>query len=109
MRITQLLPLLLFMLSQMAGLGANWPNWRGPSGDASIPENRFPVSWDTTNNVLWRMPLPEPGNSSPIAWKDRVFITQAVGNRRRLWSINRKNGSVLWQAGPIYDVPEETM
>jgi outer membrane protein assembly factor BamB len=109
MRITQLLPVLLLLLSQMAGWGANWPNWRGPAGDGSTPENGFPVSWDTTNNVLWRVPLPEPGNSSPIVWKDRVFLTQAVGSRRTLMSVNRKNGAVLWQAGPNYNLPEETM
>jgi outer membrane protein assembly factor BamB len=100
MRITQHLPVVLLFLSQVAGWGENWPNWRGPSGDGSTPENRFPVSWDNTNNVLWRVPLLEPGNPSPIVWKEWVFLTQAVGNRRTLMSVNRKDGAVLWQAGP---------
>ncbi len=88
---------------------AEWPNWRGPSSDGSTAEDHFPISWDRTNNVLWHLPLPERGNSSPVIWKDHVFVTQAEGNRRNLICIHRKSGAVLWQAGPAYYYPEETM
>lgn len=86
----------------------NWPNWRGPHSNGSATEESFPLSWDRTNNVAWRIELPEPGNSSPVVWSNRVFITQAMGNRRALWCIDRTSGKVLWQAGPTYDQPEET-
>ncbi len=100
------LALLLFTIGTF---GANWPNWRGPATDGSTPESDFPLSWDRTNNVQWRVALPEPGNSSPIIWGDRVFVTQAIGNRRTLWCVDSKSGAILWQAGPTYDQPEETM
>jgi len=101
-------PLLLFLLA-IGSFGANWPNWRGPASDGSTPENDFALSWDRTNNVQWRVAFPEPGNSSPIIWEDRVFVTQAVGNRRTLWCVDRKSGAELWQPGPACDLPEETM
>jgi outer membrane protein assembly factor BamB len=105
-RISQLFFLVFFAVGSF---GANWPNWRGPASDGSTSEDGFALSWDRTNNVRWRVALPEPGNSSPILWEDRVFVTQAVGQRRTLWCVDRKSGAVLWQAGPTYDLPEETM
>lgn len=86
----------------------NWPNWRGPHSNGTTAERNLPLSWDRTNNVAWRVELPGPGNSSPIVWSNRVFITQAMGNRRTLWCLDRTDGKILWQAGPTYDQPEET-
>jgi outer membrane protein assembly factor BamB len=90
-------------------IAENWPCWRGPASDGSTTETGFALSWDRTNHVLWRVALPEAGNSSPIIWQNRVFVTQAVANRRTLWCLDRQSGTVRWQAGPVYDLPEETM
>jgi outer membrane protein assembly factor BamB len=100
-------------------LSADWPNWRGPNTDGTTSEKDFPISWDRTNNVLWRVELPERGNSSPIVWKDRVFITQAISNggngraatvgQRTVICLDRKTGKTLWQSGPTYNEPELTM
>jgi outer membrane protein assembly factor BamB len=87
----------------------NWPSWRGPNANGATTQTGFPISWSATSNVLWRVELPEPGNSSPIIWKDRVFVTQAIGNRRALLCIDRRSGVVLWTAGPVYDQPEPAM
>nr|MDQ3621595.1 PQQ-like beta-propeller repeat protein [Verrucomicrobiota bacterium] len=66
------------------------------------------VRWSATENVKWKAPLPERGNSTPIVWEDRVFLTQAVGARRTVLCLNRKDGQVLWQAGPTYEAREES-
>src|SRR5205814_2133941 len=87
----------------------NWPNWRGPLSNGATEEANLPISWSRTNHVLWRVALPERGNSSPIVWKDRVFVTQAVGKRRTVICVDRKSGTTLWLAGPVYDLPELTM
>jgi len=100
---------MLCFCAQLECFGTNWPNWRGPASDGSTDESSLPLSWDRTNHVLWRVPLPEPGNSSPIVWGDRVFLTQAVGHRRTVWCVDRNTGAVRWQAGPTYELPEETM
>lgn len=81
-------------------LGAvDWPAWRGPLGTGLSEEKNLPVKWSATENVKWRVPLPEPGNSTPIVWGDRVFVTQPVGDRRTLLCLNRADGKMLWQAG----------
>lgn len=84
---------------------ANWPSWRGPNQDNTSPESQFPTTWSRSDNVKWRTPLPEAGNSSPIVWGDSVFVTQAVrdGRERTLMAFDRATGKLRWQHGVTYD------
>ena len=50
----------------------NWPNWRGPTGTGTAEEVRPPVRWSETENVVWKVPIPGRGSSSPVVWEDRV-------------------------------------
>src|SRR4030095_8219052 len=96
-------PILLSLLLLPAVVVAeDWPNWRGPSGNGVSEEKGLPLTWSATENIKWKVPLPEGGNSSPIVVKDRVFVTQNDGKRRTLMAFDRKDGKVLWQAGPTY-------
>ncbi|MBI3870169.1 MAG: PQQ-like beta-propeller repeat protein [Verrucomicrobia bacterium] len=87
-----------------------WPSWRGPIGNGVSPEKRATEKWSATQNVRWRAPLPEPGNSSPIVWGRRVFLTQAIEreNRRSLMCFDRRNGRLLWQSGVLYSEKDTT-
>ena len=78
----------------------DWPAWRGPQGIGATRETNLPLDWSTNRNVRWRTSLPEPGNSTPIVSRGRVFITQAVGSVRRLMCFDRMNGNLLWERGP---------
>lgn len=98
---------LLFTLTTTA-LAGNWPGWRGPDGTGVTTETALPLTWSTTENVLWKIALPEPGNSTPIVWGGRIFLTQNVGTRRTLMCLDRQNGKVLWQAGPEWTAEEKT-
>jgi outer membrane protein assembly factor BamB len=55
----------------------NWPCWRGPTGMGYTAEKDLPLHWDgkTKDNLLWKTPVGGIGNSSPIVWGDRVFVT----------------------------------
>ena len=89
-------------------VSANWPAWRGSEGTGIAHETKLPVRWSTNENVRWRAPLPERGNSTPIVWKNSVFITQAIDkeNRRTLMCFDRKTGNVRWQKGVTYSEKE---
>lgn len=90
---------------------ANWPAWRGGTdGSGIVSERNLPTEWDTTNNIRWSVKLPSPGNSTPIVWGDRVFVTQAVEseNRRTLMCFHRSNGRLLWQNGVVYNQEEKS-
>jgi len=93
------LSILAFTALASSAFAANWPAWRGPLGTGISEETDLPVEWSQTQNVKWRVELPEPGNSTPIVWGDRVFLTQAVGNQRTLMCFNRNDGKALWQSG----------
>jgi outer membrane protein assembly factor BamB len=83
------------------GEGAKyWPRWRGPSGQGLGSGNGYPDTWSPTQNVVWKTPVPGSGNSSPIVWGDRIFLTTAYDNGRRLSVVafNRANGQRLWEA-----------
>jgi outer membrane protein assembly factor BamB len=82
------------------GEGARyWPRWRGPSGQGLIAGTGYPDRWSATQNVLWKKPVPGRGNSSPIVWGDRIFLTTAHdgGRRMSLLSYRRTDGSLLWE------------
>ena len=98
---------LLLALGASAFAG-NWPGWRGPAGNGVSTDMNVPVTWSATENVRWKVALPGPGNSTPIVWGDQIFLTQAVGQRRELWCLSRKDGAVRWQRGPTWTQPERT-
>jgi outer membrane protein assembly factor BamB len=62
-----------------AEMDANYPQFRGPRGDGVAYGTNLPVTWSTTNNVVWSCPIPGKGWSSPVVWGNRVFVTSAAG------------------------------
>lgn len=96
----------LFLASTLEA--ADWPAWRGPGANGVTSETNLPLKWSATENVKWKVELPEPGNSTPIVLGDRIFLTQAVGLRRTLMCLDRKNGKVVWQEGPTSAGGERT-
>src|SRR5690349_6107884 len=76
----------------------NWPAWRGAEGIGRCAERDLPVKWSADENVRWKVKLPGPGNSTPIIWGERVFLTQATdgGRKRGLLCLSRRDGKTLW-------------
>ena len=37
-----------------------------------------PTTWSATENIEWKAEAPGRGHSSPVVWKDRIFLTSAV-------------------------------
>jgi outer membrane protein assembly factor BamB len=56
--------------------GANWPGWRG-DGSGISRDGKPRIKWGASEGILWKTPIPGKGFSSPIVFKDRVFITTA--------------------------------
>jgi outer membrane protein assembly factor BamB len=88
----------------------HWPAWRGSTGQGISSEKQLPTRWSATENIRWKKALPEPGNSTPIVWGDRVFLTQPMkeAKQRTIMCFNRANGQLLWQQGVAYTEPEAT-
>jgi outer membrane protein assembly factor BamB len=103
--------LLVAVVCQVA-LADDWPAWRGPTGlgVSSEPEASVPLRWSATENVRWKVPLPGPGNSTPVVWGDRIFITQATdgGKQRSTMCFARQDGALLWRRAIEYGEAEPT-
>jgi outer membrane protein assembly factor BamB len=58
----------------------NWPGFRGENrsgvGDGAEPPVEFDIA--SGRGVAWKADLPGLGNSSPVVWGDRVYVTTAV-------------------------------
>ena len=106
-----------------------WPQWRGPLGNGVAPYANPPVEWSETKNIRWKTELPGEGQSTPIVWGDRIFVTTAVpygetlsprnsgvpgGHDERpithrykfiVMAVNRWDGKVLWERTVREDIP----
>lgn len=75
----------------------NWPQWRGPNLNGVSNEKNLPLKWTTEENVVWKVAMPGLSGSTPIIWRDRIFLNVAEGDNLALWALNKGNGEVLWK------------
>lgn len=61
----------------------DWLQWRGPTGDNHAPAgSTAPAEWSETENVVWKVPVPGRGHSSPTVVGDRIYLTTADKGER---------------------------
>ena len=124
------IPLAVIGAASLA-LAEGWPQFRGPSSDGVVEQSGLPVTWSSTENVIWKTAVPGHGWSSPVVVEDRIFLTSVIsddpieepkkglymgGNRdkqksRHRWmvySIDWKTGRLLWEKQVHAGVPAES-
>ena len=69
---------LLLVLSVAAPRGQDWPQFRGPTGQAQAEARGLPLQWSETQNIKWKVPVNGAGWSSPVVAQGRVWLTTAV-------------------------------
>jgi outer membrane protein assembly factor BamB len=123
--------LLLLGIVQARAGDEDWPQWRGPLGTGAAPNADPPIEWSESKNVRWKVALPGKGHSTPIVWKDRIFLTAAVPFGEVLppkystapgthdgvpvtqqhefvvLAVNRRDGKLLWQRAVHTKLPHE--
>ena len=105
---------------------ADWPAWRGPSGNGIGFAEDLPVEWTVDSNVSWKVKLPAWSGASPIVVGDKVFVVSPseqeaappaepapAGRGRRpapppgmgpggqeivLFCLSKRDGSIQWQS-----------
>ena len=59
----------------------NWPSFRGADAlPVAEDDDRLPLTWSATENVVWKTPIDGLGWSSPVVWDNRIFLTTAVSD-----------------------------
>ncbi len=66
------------LLVQSLMSAEDWPQFRGPSGQGMSVASHLPVSWNETENIAWKIPIPGSGWSSPVVADGHIFLTTAV-------------------------------
>lgn len=88
---------------------ARWPQWRGGARDGHVKDAPIPKEWNT-ESVAWKAPLPGSGQSSPVIWNDKIFLTSAIdgGKQRVVFCLSARDGSQLWQHVAWTGEPEKS-
>ena len=115
--------LVVFMISAFIQAQENWPHWRGPQHNGISDSTSLPMKWSTTENIVWKTPLPSWSAATPIIWGDRIFITSPSKSKPRpeseepsqkqrrsrrssldpggpklfLLCVSKKDGKILWR------------
>jgi outer membrane protein assembly factor BamB len=92
-----LAPLLLIVFASNSARADNWPQWRGPDMNGVSREKNLPLTWTTEENVAWKLALPGFSGSTPIVWRDRIFLSVAEGDDLYLWCVDRTKGALAWK------------
>jgi outer membrane protein assembly factor BamB len=76
---------------------ADWPQFRGPTGQGHSASTGVPLEWSETENIVWKVPLDGLGWSSPSIAGDQVWVTTATDENHSLRAValNRKTGKRL--------------
>jgi len=90
------------MASVMAStvFGADWPGWRGASGNGSTATGNYPAQW-ADDAIVWKVALPGKGGSTPILWRERIFLTTPAGGQDAVMALDAAGKQVwLTKLGP---------
>ncbi len=128
--ITLLMAFTLCLTKESFTQNVNWPSFRGSNASGVTEGYSLPLTWniDTSENVCWKTPIPGLGLSSPIVWKDRIFVSTAISERKNLelktglygniesvkddtvhrwivYCLNKQTGAIIWERTAHTGVP----
>lgn len=97
-----------FLIAVTAYADDNWNQFRGPTGRGHSPAENVPTEW-SADSVKWRVELKGVGQSSPVNWGDKLFLTGASedGKKRYVFCLDRKTGETLWEKTIPCAAPEQ--
>ena len=96
-RIAITLLLMLAGMGSQVSAGENWPQFRGPGGQGICDVKNLPLTWSETQNVVWKTPIHGKAWSSPVIWKDQIWMTTATpdGTELGVVCVDKASGKIL--------------
>ena len=88
---------LVVMSIGVSASAEHWPQWRGPLLNGISGEKGLPVRWSATENITWKLAVPERSGATPIVWGEHVFLNVGEGSELALWAVDRSRGTVRWK------------
>ena len=81
-----------------------WNQFHGPN-EGLAPRAKLPLEFTDTKNVQWRTPVHGLGWSSPVVWKQQVWVTTAKEDGSELFAVcvSLKSGEIMHDI-KVFDV-----
>ena len=89
----------LLLIAALVGDPAVWPTFLG-RGASTVDAASIPLKWSPTENIAWKAKLPGKGQSSPVIWGDKVFVTCIEGSMKdtcHIVAISLSDGKEVWR------------
>ncbi len=76
----------------------NYPFFRGQDSRGIAGGSGYSTAWNGEDgtNIEWKTEIPKPGQSSPVIWDDKIFLTGARDKECEIYCIDKKSGKILW-------------
>ena len=93
---------------------ADWKEFRGNGSSLPGSHERLPLEWSDQANLSWNVATPGYGQSSPVIFDQRVFVTGVEGGRKEtlmLSAFDLSDGRELWthRAAPAQSIQDSDM
>ncbi|MBL9127945.1 MAG: PQQ-like beta-propeller repeat protein [Verrucomicrobiales bacterium] len=90
------LTLALALVGPLAGVAADWPQWRGPARDGHAgPDETLPSALPDALAPRWTRPV-GPAFSGPVVVGSRVFHVDEQGGQETAHALDAASGKTLW-------------
>lgn len=79
---------------------AEWTGFRGGTGNSTTSAAGLPVEWAHDRNIAWKVVVPGVGQSTPVVFGGRIFVTSVEGPKKEklnLFALDLASGKVVWQ------------
>ncbi|MBM3788161.1 MAG: hypothetical protein FJW30_27795 [Acidobacteria bacterium] len=93
-----------WLLAAVVAVAQNWPQAAGPNGTWAVqgpaPVDRWSVA--AHQNIMWKTPLPNGGQSGIAVWGGRLYLTTFAEGEKTFSSkvvghaVDAKTGRILW-------------
>lgn len=88
-------PAILIALASTAAAD-NWPSWRGADDSGCAAKGAYPVAFGADSGLVWKIPLPGKGCSTPVVWEQRIFVTAPTDGNDSVIAYDW-NGEIVWR------------
>src|SRR5882672_1555945 len=88
-----------------------WTQFRGPNQNGSLDVDSIPEIWSPSSHVAWKYEIEGSGNSAPVIWGNRLFVTSAkidhgTVDETFVIALERASGKQLWRTPiPVLRLP----
>jgi len=75
-----------------------WPGFRG-DGSSRTAAKDLPLKWSSKENTAWHIDTPGYGQSAPVVWKEKVYLTSVEGEMKEklhVVCVSTADGKTLW-------------